>query len=102
MPRDSSGAASSDFDRMTHLALMFPSLAAAPGAQPWDALKLDSWTESVVVTQTARCSAQFVLTVWNAGVGWDCGCFNIIEAFRCWDVAHRCAFLQWAAAPWWP
>ena len=89
-------------ERMEELSLSFPSLREASGTKPWAPLKLDEWASHAQAPHRARCAAQFVLMVWNPAVPWDSGKLDIIEALMCWGEGDRCAFLQWAAAPWWP
>ena len=87
---------------MEKLALTFPGLREASGLDPWDAYKFDLWADGAQVPHSARYAAQFILMIWNPEREWDTGGFEAIEALRCWDAEHRCAFLQWAAEPWWP
>lgn len=86
--------------KMEALALSFPSLERAAGVSPWDAEAFAAWAAGPAPSQGMRCAAQFVLTVWNHYVEWECGRFDVMEALSCWDDRHRAAFLGWAANPW--
>ena len=82
------------------LAGSFPSLRQAP-LLPWDATEFDQWAAEDARSPMAFFAAQFVLEVWDAGVDWDCGPFDLMDAMFSWDEPHRAAFLAWAKAPWW-
>lgn len=56
---------------------------------------------STSLSHGEKCTAQFVLAVWNPDEGWKSGKFNLMEALRAWDDANHKAFLVWAADPWW-
>jgi hypothetical protein len=88
-------------DRMTELALRFPSMRGAPGVNPWDPEKLVYWGAGGASSGERR-TARFLLTVWNRYAEWEIGRFDIFEALNVWDLPHREAFLLWAADPWWP
>lgn len=71
-----------------------------PGIAPWNAELI---AKNVAGANHAeRCAIQFMLNVWDPNGNWDCGQFNVIEAFRVWDEEYREAFLRWADDPWWP
>lgn len=90
------------YDRMATLAQSFPTLRDAPGIQPWDPERLDTWAVGPAPGHGAFCAARFVLAVWNSTDEWQCGTFDVMEALACWDREHRAAFLEWAREPWWP
>ena len=83
------------------LAQEFPCLWNAPHIRLWNAVALDHWATEGRLSHGERCSVQFLLSVWDPNFAWKSGAFNIMEALRVWDVAHRQAFLGWAADPWW-
>jgi hypothetical protein len=87
--------------RIEKLAAAFPSLRPAPGASPWDPLRLDAWAATSDPSDGERISAQFILAVWNPDEEWRSGRFDLMEAFAGWDQRHHAAFLGWAIAPWW-
>lgn len=89
------------YDRIESLALNFPCMQRAPGAVPWDALKLDAWAASPTPSHGERCTAQFLLAVWNPYGEWASGEFDVMDALGIWDDIHRWAFIKWASAPWW-
>jgi len=89
-------------ERMESLALSFHGLARASGVQPFDPEKLDAWASGPAPGHGALCAARFVLSVWNERAPWRSGHFDAMEALGCWDAEHRKAFVDWAAAPWWP
>lgn len=90
--------------KMSNLALTFPSLVRGDGVTPWDAHRLDEW--AAPVSHGERCAAQFVLAVWGgipaSECYWKSGPFDLIEALHVWDERHHHAFLTWVRAPWWP
>ena len=88
-------------DRIRTLAHSLPSLRSAPGLAEWQAITLDAWAASGSPSHGERCSARFLLAVWNPEETWRSGRFDLMEALRVWDEPHRRTFLQWAAAPWW-
>ena len=70
------------------------------GVDPWDALELaEKFTGA---SHGERCVIQFLLNLWDAGGNWECGKFDVIEAYSVWDEKNRNAFLGWATDPWWP
>jgi hypothetical protein len=69
---------------------------------PWDADRLDEWAASPIPSHGERVTAQFLLAVWNPDHPWICGKFELMDAIRVWDDAHRTAFLNWASDLWWP
>ncbi|QEH39319.1 hypothetical protein OJF2_79340 (plasmid) [Aquisphaera giovannonii] len=86
---------------MAALARTFPSMKYALGVEPWNALQLETWAKGPhshgqVVT------ARFLLAVWDPHRAWELERFELMEALRVWDDAHRGAFLAWASEPWWP
>ena len=87
--------------RMARFAESFPCLRGAPGVSPWEALELDRWAAGPV-SHGEQVTASFVLTVWDSSNAWQAGRFDLMDALRVWDPTHHGAFLQWAAAPWWP
>lgn len=76
-------------------------MKGAPGIRPWEALRLDGWAATRQPSHGEVVTAQFVLAVWNPDEVWKCGRFDLMEALAVWDLAHRAAFLNWAANPWW-
>jgi len=71
-----------------------------PGTDPWDALTLAANFNGA--SHGERCVIQFLLNLWDASGNWDCGKFDVIEAYSVWDEKNRNAFLKWATEPWWP
>ena len=71
-----------------------------PGVDPWDAGVLAE--NFAGASHGEKCTIKFLLNVWNPGGGWDCGPFDLIEAYQAWDDTHRNAFCIWANNPWWP
>jgi hypothetical protein len=88
-------------DRIESLALNFPCLRDAPGAAPWDADKLDEWVASGVPSHGEKCTARFLLAIWNPDYEWKSPKFDLMDALSVWDSAHHAAFLEWARKPWW-
>jgi hypothetical protein len=89
-------------EKITELALAFPTLQSAPGVTPWNAKELDNWAFSDAPGSGGKWAARFVLNLWNADTDWDSGLFEVFDAIAAWDEAHRKAFLLWASNPWWP
>lgn len=87
--------------RIQILAKRFPSLHAAPGMNPWDAVAIDDWAAGGGPSHGEVCTARFVLAVWEPNENWRSGRFDLMEALRVWDGPHRRAFLVWASDPWW-
>ncbi len=87
---------------MTALALTFPSMAKASDVRLWDAGLLDRWASETPVSPGELATARFLLAVWDPQHAWWSGRFDLMEAIRAWDPAHRGAFLVWAGDPWWP
>jgi hypothetical protein len=87
--------------RIAQLARAFPCLRNAPGIEPWDANRLDDWAGSGGSSHGEKCSARFVLAVWNPDHDWQSGKFDLMEALRVWDIHSHTSFLVWAADPWW-
>ena len=71
-----------------------------PGASPWDVDRLAA--SYAGASHGEKCVIQFLLNLWDAGGGWECGKFDVIEAYSVWDEKSRKAFLGWANEPWWP
>jgi hypothetical protein len=88
-------------ERMTALAEHFPSMRGAPGIDPWTPHELNRWAVGQA-SHGERHTARFLLAVWDPGTDWEAGGFDVLEALRVWDLAHRAAFLECAADPWWP
>lgn len=86
--------------RMTALARTFPTLADAPGVQPWDPKRLAEQLAKPWPGTGARHALKFVLSVWSPPR--DEQRFDVMGALGAWDSTHREAFLAWAARPWWP
>jgi len=49
------------------------------GADPWDALQMQASFEGS--SHGERLVIQFLLNLWDAGTDWECGNFDVIEAF---------------------
>ena len=88
--------------RFEKLVMSFPSMYQKPGTKPWDALEFDDWASSPGATPGMKCTAKFLLCVWDPRTNWTTGPFNFIEAMQTWDPAHHAAFMLWAKNPWWP
>ena len=100
---------------MSKLALSFPSLGRAPGADPWDADAFLRWLSSTGLSHGEQLAARFVLGVWNPANKWtelatedkfpfpeNAARFDLFEALGVWDRAHIAAVLAWIDAPFWP
>lgn len=74
----------------------------APGVDPFLATEVDRWAAETPLSHGEQVTVHFLLAVWDPNHSWTCGAFNLMEALRVWDQAHREAFLDWAADPWWP
>lgn len=70
---------------IARLARTFPCLRHAPGIDPWNADRLDTWAASGGPSHGEKCSAQFMLAVWNPDHAWRSGKFDLMEAMRIWD-----------------
>lgn len=88
-------------NRIHLLAWKFPCLRHAPGVEPWNADRLDDWAASGGPSHGEKCSARFVLAVWNPNHEWQVGRFDLMEALRIWDEDSHKAFIAWARDPWW-
>lgn len=104
LPFDAQGLTTRE--RMTALACSFPELSRAAtepgsGIRPFAADKLNKWARGGR-GHGAQCAARFVLSVWNPHVRWSSGRFDVHEALRVWDDAHRAAFVAWCEKAWWP
>lgn len=86
--------------RLRLLAQYFPSMWSAPGIRPWDANVLDEWAAGGA-SHGEKCTARFLLAVWNPSEAWRSGRFDLMDALGAWDLEHRRAFLEWAQNPWW-
>jgi len=84
--------------RIIELARSFPSLDRTNLLDNWDAVKLDRWA-SGGVSHGEKIAAQFVLSVWNDREEWQCGKFDVFEAYDVWDHHHWQAFATWATKP---
>jgi hypothetical protein len=71
-----------------------------PGMNPWDADQLDETFAGR--SHGEKCVIQFLLNLWDGGVEWKCGRFDLFDAFGIWDDVRRRAFLAWANDPYWP
>lgn len=88
-------------ERIADFAEQFPSLRLASGVRPWDADVFDVWAAGANLPHGTRCTARFVLAVWDPNHQWRAGAFDLMEALRVWDERHHRSFLAWAEAPWW-
>jgi hypothetical protein len=93
---------------LTRLAKMFPTLADAPGIDPWNVEAFIAWLNGPAPGAGASAAGRFILGVWNTRTDWtECGlappgCFDVFEGIAVWDDAHRAAFQAWIDAPFWP
>jgi hypothetical protein len=87
--------------KIAQLARTFPCLRNAPGIEPWNANWLDDWAASGGPSHGEKCSARFILAVWNPDRGRHSSKFDLMEALRIWDIQSHNAFLAWASDPWW-
>ncbi len=86
-------------EAMLELARTFPALAGFyPDGAAFDpdqlcltALKFSSGEIAV---------ARFLLTLWNPGIKWKCGRFDLINDQMC--QGDRAALSAWLLNPWWP
>ena len=83
--------------RITELAQRFHSIANIGAVTNWDANALDKW--ALTASHGEKLAAQFVLVVWNQWEKWQCGRFDVIEAYGVWDAEHWAAFRAWAEKP---
>lgn len=97
---------------LVKLARSFPSLADAPGLEPFDFKRFQEWVrlhhvfvvhevsgEALRQARHALYAGRFVVAVWR-GERWAVGEFNVVEAMHVWDERHRAAFRAWAEKPW--
>lgn len=84
--------------RAQEFAQTFPSLAHLECVKSWDAEALNRWACSGA-SHGEKVAAQFVLTVWNRHEEWECGKFDLFEAYGIWDDAQWTAFQAWAQKP---
>ena len=100
---------------MSVLARSFPSLAGAPGLEPWNVDAFLPWLCSPEREATAVHAGRFLLGVWNPSTAWQevaaelgvSQCtgarpFNLMEAVESWDGEHLAAAVAWMDAPFWP
>lgn len=85
---------------MIVLARMFPMLANAPGIDPWEPRKLDTWAKTAW-DEAGQHAARFCLMVWNSGAKWKSGKFDMHAAWTKWDNTTRLADPLRAAAITW-
>ena len=83
--------------RITQLAQRFHAIANLDAVKHWDADTLDHW--ATTASHGEKVTAQFVLAVWNQWHKWECGRFDVIEAYGAWDEDHWAAFRSWADKP---
>jgi hypothetical protein len=76
------------------LASRFPSLKDARGISPWNPNQLDIWASEFGRDQNAFHAAKYLLALWNAHNGWECGPFDPKAAIQVWDRVHRRTFLE--------
>jgi len=90
-------------DAIVALARSFPSVAHAPGLDPWDPGAFAAWAAGPAPSTGAQHAARFVLSVWSCG-GWSepPGRFDLVKAWKVWDDAHCAAALRWLRRPFWP
>lgn len=101
--------------RFQDLVDSFPTLRRAPGASPWDAMKLLGWLCNTGLSHGELLAARFVLGVWNAHTDWveearKAGFsapavakrFDLIEAVGVWDRVHLDAVQAWLEEPFFP
>jgi len=84
-------------ERITALAQTFHSIADLDAVSNWDALALDRW--ALTASHGEKLAVQFVLAVWNQWDEWQCGRFDVFEAYGVWDAEHWAAFKAWATDP---
>ena len=70
------------------------------GMNPWNADKLDQAFAGK--SHGEKCVIRFLLNLWNGTEEWECGRFDLFEAYCTWDEVRRNAFLSWASDPFWP
>lgn len=92
------GEERSSQERITELARQFPTLENLAMVKDWDALALDEWARGGR-SHGEKLAAQFVLSVWSSLDAWECGPFNLFEAYGVWDHDHWEAFQKWVAKP---
>ena len=85
------------------LAMSFPSLTRAWGAQPFNPYHLAAWGQAEASSGALHC-VRFMLTVWSGQAHlepFEVGPFDAVRALQGWDNGNRAAFAAWARAPWW-
>ena len=70
------------------------------GMNPWNADKLDQAFAGK--SHGEKCVIRFLLNLWNGTEEWECGRFDLFEAYCTWDEVRRKAFVSWANDPFWP
>lgn len=98
-------AAVNNYPQMSELAERFPcmkmwSKRGRGGVRPFDSEAMDA--EGGVASSGELHVIRFLLGVFNSGVEWKSGRFDLIRAYDVWDEAHRRAFVSWAQEPFWP
>ena len=83
--------------RITHLAQQFHAIADLDAVKHWNPDALDQWAKTA--SHGEKLAVQFVLSVWNQWEAWECGRFDVIEAYGVWDDKHWAAFQGWADKP---
>lgn len=86
--------------RLRALALRFPSLAGAPMESAED---FAAWLKDAAPGEGARWAGIFILSVWSPNTPAEHGLmgFDVHDAMKSWDHAHRAAFASWARSPFW-
>lgn len=92
--------------RMSALCESFPSLRGVHGVRRWSPLHLEAYTLTCEYPQALE-AARFCLSVWcHRGLDWNCDgphqSFDVVDAVRHWDDAHRQALVSWISEPWLP
>lgn len=70
------------------------------GLNPWNAEKVEKAFAGR--SHGEKCVIQFLLNLWDNKMDWECGAFDLFEAYCTWDTDRRKAFLVWANDPFWP
>ena len=98
--RDLDEASDQSRERMTALGRTFPSLADAPGIDPFDPDELEDWAIAAESTSGVW-AAGFLLSLWDNNDD-DEELWSLHGALADWGVDDREAFLAWCREPWWP
>lgn len=84
--------------QIAFLAETFPCLKGREIVVCWDANAVDTWA-CCGASHGQKLAARFVLSVWDPNHQWECGRFDVLEAYGAWDPEHWQAFQAWVKEP---